>query len=109
MQPTLVTGLPDSARCVRSVRPGLPPEPFDSEDEVLRRTTTTTTAGRHRLDQPVARTAWHQLHVGIVWVSTWFSRDLRTPWRRRLSGIGREGGRWSLDFYFETTNICIEV
>ena len=37
-------------------------------------------------------------------------RDLRTPFGgTKLSGIGREGGRWSLDFYSETTNICIKV
>ena len=51
-----------------------------------------------------------RLHVGIVWVNTWFSRDLRTPFGGvKLSGIGREGGRWSLDFYSETSNICIKA
>ena len=74
-----------------------------------------------RSDYGLAATVWTtnlsrthrvapQLHVGIVWVNTWFSRDLRTPFGgSKLSGIGREGGRYSLDFYSETTNICVAI
>ena len=51
-----------------------------------------------------------QLEVGVVWVNTWFLRDLRTPFGGiKLSGIGREGGLHSLDFYSELTNICIKL
>ena len=38
----------------------------------------------------------------MSWVNTWFLRDLRSPFGGRgLSGIGREGGDHSLDFYSE--------
>ncbi|WP_308725584.1 aldehyde dehydrogenase family protein, partial [Metapseudomonas otitidis] len=38
----------------------------------------------------------------------WFLRDLRTPFGgARLSGLGREGGRHSLDFYSEATTVCV--
>ena len=51
-----------------------------------------------------------QLGVGVVWVNTWFLRDLRTPFGGiKLSGVGREGGLHSLEFYSELTNICIKL
>ena len=51
-----------------------------------------------------------QLEVGVVWVNTWFLRDLRTPFGGiKLSGVGREGGLHSLEFYSELTNICIKL
>jgi aminomuconate-semialdehyde/2-hydroxymuconate-6-semialdehyde dehydrogenase len=47
---------------------------------------------------------------GISWVNCWFLRDLRTPFGGvKLSGIGREGGLHSLNFYSEPTNICIKL
>ena len=59
------------------------------------------------------RTAHHvaqRLEVGIVWVNTWFLRDLRTPFGGvKLSGIGREGGVHSLEFYSELTNVCVKL
>ena len=115
VQPTVWTGLSDSARCLNEevFGPVCHIAPFDSEDEVLARANasdyglaasvwTTNLSRAHRVSP--------RLHVGIVWVNTWFSRDLRTPFGGvKLSGIGREGGRWSLDFYSETSNICIKV
>ncbi len=42
--------------------------------------------------------------MGLAWVNSWFLRDLRTPFGgTKLSGIGREGGVHSLDFYSELT------
>ncbi|CAM4165796.1 2-hydroxymuconic semialdehyde dehydrogenase [Kerstersia similis] len=113
--PTIWTGLPDDARCMREevFGPVCHLAPFDSEEEVLRRVNdsayglaasiwTTNLSRAHRVSP--------KIHVGIVWVNTWFSRDLRTPFGGgKLSGIGREGGRYSLDFYSETTNICVKV
>ena len=51
-----------------------------------------------------------QLEAGITWVNSWFLRDLRTPFGgMKQSGIGREGGEYSLEFYTETKNICIKL
>jgi aminomuconate-semialdehyde/2-hydroxymuconate-6-semialdehyde dehydrogenase len=51
-----------------------------------------------------------RLRVGMAWVNTWFLRDLRSPFGGvGLSGIGREGGEHSLDFYTEPTNVCIQL
>ena len=50
-----------------------------------------------------------QLQTGIVWVNTWMTRDLRTPFGGvKSSGIGREGGFEALRFFTETKNICIK-
>jgi len=115
VRPTIWTGLPDDARCMREevFGPVCHLSPFDDEDEVIRRVNdspyglasslwTTHLSRAHRVAQ--------QLHVGIVWINTWFSRDLRTPFGgSKLSGMGREGGRHSLDFYSETTNVCLRL
>ena len=50
------------------------------------------------------------MQVGLVWVNSWFLRDLRTPFGgAKQSGIGREGGVHSLEFYTELKNICIKL
>lgn len=50
-----------------------------------------------------------ELDVGTVWVNTWMMRDLRVPFGgTKFSGLGREGGEYSIDFYTETKNICIK-
>src|SRR5699024_8858617 len=39
---------------------------------------------------------------GLLWVNCWYIRDLRTPFGgSKDSGIGREGGKYSFDFYSE--------
>lgn len=49
------------------------------------------------------------LECGTVWVNNWMSRDLRVPFGGiKNSGIGREGGKYSIDFYTEIKNICIK-
>lgn len=51
-----------------------------------------------------------QLQTGMVWINTWFFRDLRTPFGgQKASGLGREGGWHSVEFYTELTNVCIDM
>jgi 5-carboxymethyl-2-hydroxymuconic-semialdehyde dehydrogenase len=46
-----------------------------------------------------------RLSAGTVWVNCFFVRDLRAPFGgARQSGIGREGGTWSFDFYGDVKN-----
>jgi len=50
------------------------------------------------------------MRVGLAWVNSWFLRDLRTPFGGAgFSGIGREGGHHSMNFYSELTNVCIRI
>ena len=49
------------------------------------------------------------IHAGLLWVNCWYVRDLRTPFGgAKASGIGREGGRHSFDFYTEAKTITIK-
>ncbi|QOI99855.1 MAG: aldehyde dehydrogenase [Phycisphaeraceae bacterium] len=50
------------------------------------------------------------LDVGIVWINTWMSRDLRTPFGgTKQSGVGREGGTEALRFFTEPKNVCVRL
>ena len=51
-----------------------------------------------------------QMETGLVWINSWFLRDLRTAFGgAKQSGIGREGGVHSLEFYTELKNICLKL
>lgn len=115
VQPTIYTGLSESARCVKEeiFGPVCHITAFDSEDEAIAMANdtkyglaasiwTSNLKRGHRVAQ--------QMSVGITWVNCWFLRDLRTPFGGAgLSGIGREGGMHSLNFYSELNNICIKL
>ncbi|ENO79322.1 2-hydroxymuconic semialdehyde dehydrogenase [Thauera sp. 27] len=115
VQPTIWTGLADDASPVREeiFGPCCHIRPFDSEDEVVNLandniyglSTTIWTNNLARGHRVAAR-----VEVGITWVNSWFLRDLRTPFGgSKQSGIGREGGVHSLEFYTETRNICVKL
>lgn len=61
---------------------------------------TIVTSSRERAERVSA-----SLVAGTVWVNCFFVRDLRAPFGgSRLSGVGREGGNWSFDFYCDLKN-----
>ncbi len=115
VQPTILTGLPESCRCIKEeiFGPVCHVTPFDAEEEAL--------ALANDTDYGLAASIWtndlkrahrvaRQMNAGITWVNCWFLRDLRTPFGGvGLSGIGREGGMHSLNFYSELNNICIRL
>ncbi len=50
------------------------------------------------------------LEAGMVWVNSHNVRDLRTPFGgSKMSGIGREGGEWSFDFYTEWKSVQVAL
>jgi aminomuconate-semialdehyde/2-hydroxymuconate-6-semialdehyde dehydrogenase len=113
IQPTIWTGLLESSRVVREeiFGPCCHIAPFTSEDEAL--------ALANDTPYGLAATVWTRdvgrirrmaagLNVGLVWINSWFLRDLRTPFGgSKQSGIGREGGIHSLEFYSELRNVCL--
>jgi aminomuconate-semialdehyde/2-hydroxymuconate-6-semialdehyde dehydrogenase len=113
IQPTIWTGLPESSRVVREeiFGPCCHVAPFSTEEEAL--------ALANDTPYGLAATVWTRdvgrsrrmaagLAAGIVWINSWFLRDLRTPFGgSKLSGIGREGGIHSLEFYSELRNVCV--
>ncbi|MET7299131.1 2-hydroxymuconic semialdehyde dehydrogenase [Embleya sp. NPDC005575] len=115
VEPTVLTGLAQSARTVQEevFGPICHVLPFDTEDEAI----ALANDSRYGL----AATVWTRdlsrahrvaprVEAGIVWVNCWNLRDLRTPFGGiKASGIGREGGEYSLDFFSEPVNICIKI
>lgn len=48
------------------------------------------------------------VEAGMLWVNSENNRNLPCPFGGvKMSGIGRDGGDWSFDFYMETKNVCI--
>jgi aminomuconate-semialdehyde/2-hydroxymuconate-6-semialdehyde dehydrogenase len=113
VEPTIWTGLSPDARTNREeiFGPCCHIAPFDTEEEALHLANDT----RYGLASVVwtrdlarAHRVAGRLRSGITWVNSWFLRDLRTPFGgMKHSGIGREGGVHSLEFYTELRNICI--
>ncbi|MBS0506308.1 MAG: 2-hydroxymuconic semialdehyde dehydrogenase [Proteobacteria bacterium] len=115
VRPTIWTGLPDTARCLREevFGPVCHISPFDTDEEAIRRANDSDYGLATAIwtqDVTRARNVAQRMRSGLVWINTWYLRDLRTPFGGvRMSGIGREGGRHSLDFYSEVTNICVKL
>lgn len=115
VQPTIYTGLPETARCVKEeiFGPVCHVTPFDSEEEAVALANDTKyglAASIWTSNLKCGHRVAQQMNVGITWVNCWFLRDLRTPFGGAgLSGIGREGGVHSLNFYSESNNICIKL
>lgn len=115
VQPTIYTGLRESARCVKEeiFGPVCHVSPFDSEEEAVSKANDTKyglAASIWTRDLKRGHRVAQKMNVGITWVNCWFLRDLRTPFGGvGLSGIGREGGMHSLNFYSELNNICIRL
>ena len=52
----------------------------------------------------------HKVEAGMVWVNSQNVRHLPAPFGGvKYSGIGRDGGDYSFEFYMETKNICIAM
>ncbi|WP_068639128.1 2-hydroxymuconic semialdehyde dehydrogenase [Thauera butanivorans] len=115
VQPTIWTGLPETARVIKEeiFGPCCHIAPFDTEAEVLEKANDNkyglATAIWTR-DVARANRVAQKMEVGISWVNSWFLRDLRTPFGgSKQSGIGREGGLHSLEFYTDLKNVCIKL
>tara|TARA_R110002126_G_scaffold291744_1_gene456576 strand:- start:183193 stop:184689 length:1497 start_codon:yes stop_codon:yes gene_type:complete len=115
IEPTIWTGLADDSAVMRDeiFGPCCHIRPFDTEEEVVVLANDTPyglacaiwTADASRVHRVVRR-----VEAGIIWVNSWFLRDLRTPFGgSKQSGIGREGGVHSLEFYTELRNVCVKI
>jgi 5-carboxymethyl-2-hydroxymuconic-semialdehyde dehydrogenase len=108
--PTLVTdAAPDSEILTAEVfGPVLTMQTFTSDDEAIALANGTEFGLAAVLvsgDRARAERVASQLVAGTVWVNCFFVRDLRAPFGgSRKSGIGREGGTWSFDFYADVKN-----
>jgi len=86
---------------------------FKSEEEVISMANSTRyglSASLFTSDVSRAHRVAAAIDSGIVWVNTWMLRDLRIPFGgMKSSGVGREGGFNSLEFFTEPKNVCVKL
>lgn len=84
--------------------------PFKDEDEALRLANDTRyglSAYLWTNDLNRAMRMTDELEAGMMWVNSENVRHLPAPFGGvKASGIGRDGGDWSFDFYMETVNVA---
>jgi len=113
-QPTILTAVEQSAEIVQNevFGPVLTWQTFESEERAIALANGTGyglaaviyTRSHERAERVAAR-----ITGGTVWVNCYFARDLDAPFGgARKSGIGREGGKWSFDFYCDVKNVAMK-
>ena len=114
VHPTVVTDVPGDARiCTEEVfGPVVTVTPFDGEDEAVALANGTPYGLNAMLFTENLRRAHRvagRLRAGTVWVNCFFVRDLRAPFGGvGWSGVGREGGLFSREFFTEPKAVVIE-
>lgn len=114
LEPAIITGVNHECRIVREevFGPVVTVEPFETEEEVIAKANETRyglSASLWTNDAKRAFRVAEKIEAGLTWVNTWFLRDPRTPYGgMKESGIGRQGGLFSLDFYSEQSTICMK-
>ena len=114
VSPTVIDGLPPDSRCATEeiFGPVVTLHPYSDDAEAIEIANMT--------EYGLAGSIWTQdieagsqmaeeIESGMIWVNCWLHRDLRVPFGGvKNSGVGREGGRWSLGFFSEAINICVK-
>jgi aminomuconate-semialdehyde/2-hydroxymuconate-6-semialdehyde dehydrogenase len=112
LNPTVITGLDSSSACQQEeiFGPVVTVSIFESEEEVIQKANDVIyglSATVWTKDSLKAQRVAEQLQAGTVWINGWMMRDLRVPFGgMKSSGIGREGGNYSRDFFTNIKTIC---
>ena len=114
MVPAVIEGLSPDSRCSTEeiFGPVVTLHPFSGEDEavgIANNTRYGLAGSGWTSDLERGKRVSEALQTGMVWVNTWLHRDLRVPCGGvKDSGVGREGGWWSLGFFSEAMNVCVK-
>ena len=114
LRPTVIDGLLHTSRTATEeiFGPVVTIHRFESDEEAIEIANSTEYGLAGSIwsnDTDRAHKIAQKIQTGIVWVNTWLHRDLRTPFGGvKNSGLGREGGAWSLGFFSEPLNVCIK-
>ncbi len=112
-RPVLFTGANNNMTIAREeiFGPALTVMTFKTEEEALRLANDTPyglTAYIWTRDSGRGIRMAQKVEAGMVWVNSENNRNLPSPFGgMKMSGIGRDGGDYSFEFYMETKNICI--
>ncbi|MGQ2903491.1 MAG: 5-carboxymethyl-2-hydroxymuconate semialdehyde dehydrogenase [Neoaquamicrobium sediminum] len=112
VSPTLFTGASNTMRIAQEeiFGPVLTAIPFADEAEALELANDVQyglTGYLWTCDVTRAFRFTDRLDAGMIWVNSENVRHLPTPFGgMKNSGIGRDGGDWSFDFYMETKNVA---
>ena len=115
IEPTVIENLPFDCEVNQEeiFGPVLTLIPFKDEEEVISMANST----KYGLSASVFTENLSKGHrvaaavkSGVVWINTWLLRDLRIPFGgMKQSGVGREGGFKSLQFFTEPKNVCVKI
>ncbi|MDB2317309.1 aldehyde dehydrogenase [Flavobacteriales bacterium] len=115
LQPTVIEGLSNDCSINQQeiFGPVVSLIPFETEGEVIEMANAT----KYGLSASIFTENISRGHrvaaaidAGIVWINTWILRDLRIPFGgMKQSGLGREGGFKSLQFFTESKNVCLKI
>tara|TARA_Y100000588_G_scaffold394986_1_gene518888 strand:+ start:5832 stop:7274 length:1443 start_codon:yes stop_codon:yes gene_type:complete len=115
IEPTIIDGLSANSQTNKEeiFGPVVSMIPFKTEEEVITMANSTKyglSASLFSDDISRAHRVAAAIDSGVVWVNTWMLRDLRIPFGgMKSSGVGREGGFKSLQFFTEPKNVCIKI
>ena len=113
VQPTLFTGANNQMKIAREeiFGPVLTEISFDTEEEAIAVANDTNyglAAYVWTDDQSRAMRMAHKVETGMLWINSENNRNLPSPFGGiKMSGVGRDGGDYSFDFYMETKNVCL--
>jgi acyl-CoA reductase-like NAD-dependent aldehyde dehydrogenase len=111
-EPTLLEGVRDDMEIVQRevFGPVLTWQTFRDDDELIHLANGTRyglAAMVFSKSEERAMRIARQVVAGTVWVNCFFVRELAAPFGgSRDSGVGREGGNWSFDFFCDVKNIA---
>ena len=114
LEPTIVSNLDYQSRTAREeiFGPVVTLHKFEKDEDAVEMANCTEygLAGSvWTSDSARGKSLAEKIETGMVWINTWLHRDLRVPFGGvKSSGVGTEGGRWSLSFFSQPVNICVK-
>ena len=114
-QPTIIDGVTQESRLIQEeiFGPVLTVQSFSDDDEALELVNGTKyglSCSVWSRDAARLERLTRGVRMGLVWQNSWFLRNLHTAFGgMKSSGLGREGGRHSLDFYAEYKTVSTPI
>ncbi|MFZ3118221.1 MAG: aldehyde dehydrogenase family protein, partial [Variovorax sp.] len=111
-QPTMLTGLKQCDEIVQNevFGPVLTLQTFADDDEAIAMANGTDygLGGVCYGETPHATDVAQRVRTGFIWVNSFGIRDLAAPFGGiKRSGIGREGGDWSFEFFCDVKDVVV--